>query len=119
MLKMSADELEELVEAAHKFRGRQVEIVESVSRNRGDLGHDRHIATRSRLTFKVGDVLTFFSGLQLFFGGANASYGISLESVARFSTCSADALEITEHFEQKTERRTSITVLESNSLQSK
>ncbi len=108
-MKMSGEELQKLLDLAPGFIGKQITVVESISRGRNTGKHDRHFATRSSFTFKVESVFAAFSGAQLCFMGAAAQYGVSLDGVVSFKFGDGE-LEIVEHFEQQTERQTHITV---------
>jgi hypothetical protein len=105
---MSGEELEKLLDLAPDFIGKQITVVESISRGRNTGKHDRHFATRSFFSFKVENVYAAFSGAQLCFVGSAAQYGVSLDSVVSFKVGDGE-LEIVEHFEQNTERQTHIT----------
>lgn len=105
---LSTDELEKMVLVAHSYTGKRVKVDESISRSRDVGRHDRHFASHSHFTIDVEDVVVIYSGAQLAFLGPDARYGISLDSVVAFEG-DETALEIVEHFEEKTERRTRIT----------
>ncbi|MFZ0544550.1 MAG: hypothetical protein WAM60_03895 [Candidatus Promineifilaceae bacterium] len=101
------DELDKLVQLAHSYIGKSIKVDESISRSREIGQHNRHFATHTYFSFTVEDVFVAFSGAQLMLLGTNARYGISLDSIVSFKD--ENGLEIVEHFEQKTERRTRIT----------
>jgi hypothetical protein len=92
------------------YNGRTLEIDESISRSRDIGSHDRHFSTHTYFTLRVEDIFVAFSGAQLVIHGGKSRYGISLDSVVGYSK-TAENLEIIEHFEQKTERLTTITDL--------
>ncbi len=97
-----------MFDLALKLRGQRATFTESISRSR-DIGHDRHFATRTCFSMRVGDVNFFFSGTQMAFRGEDACYGISLDSVASYSVDEGGTMQVIEHFEHETERRTTIT----------
>jgi hypothetical protein len=102
------DDLETLVHLLHSCIGRKIKIDESITRSRDIGGHDRHFATHSHFRLTLQEVMVTTSGAQLLLLGKNGRYGISLDSVAGFQENQA-YLEIIEHFELETERRTRLT----------
>jgi hypothetical protein len=106
---IAPDELDRVVAILQALVGRHVIIDESISRKR-ELGHDRHWATFSQLSFQLRSVTTTFSGLQLVIEGDVGRYGIALPSVAQ--VVFEPELAIVERFETSTERRTTFAVRE-------
>jgi hypothetical protein len=88
--------------------GRRVAIEESISRDR-QRGHDRHCSTSSRLELVVARVSGTISGAQLILEGDGARYAIAASAIA--SALFEPDLVVVEHFEERTERRTTIRIL--------
>lgn len=98
-----------LLEIAPTFVNHHIMISESISRSRLIGGHDRHFATQSQFAMMVKDIHTFSSGSQLQFAdGDHTWYGIALDCVVSLEHQHPRRLEIIEHFESQTERRTII-----------
>lgn len=103
----------ELLRQVPDLRHHQIEILESISRQRQQGGHNRHFATQTKLVMVVTDIYTFLSGAQLQFAQHDQLwYGIALDYVVRFER-HPTTWEIAEHFEQQTERLTRIRILAS------
>lgn len=109
MMKLSSEKAQELLDFSLSFIGKRVTVVESISRSRDVGKHDRHFATRSSFSFRVDNVLATFSGCNLCLMGVDAQYSIALEHIVAYDVGDA-GLEVVEHFEQRTERRTNITL---------
>lgn len=108
MTKIPASELEHLLNLSSFYGGKTIIVVESISRNR-DAGHDRHFATYSSFSFDVDWVTGSMSGFNLQFVGNESSYAVALEYVTSFDFDEKEfVLKITEHFEERTERVTTI-----------
>lgn len=100
-----------LLEVAPTYVGHSVIITESISRSRDVGRHNRHFATQSRLKMLVKSIDTLISGAQLQFNeGEYAWYGIALDCVVSVNNQNLGALEIVEHFEMETERKTTIQI---------
>ena len=107
---MKPEELEALVHIVVELKDRTLKIDESISRSRDVGSHDRHFSTHTYFTLTVQEVFVAFCGAQLVIHGGKSRYGISLDSVVGYSR-TVEHLEIIEHFEEKTERLTTITEL--------
>jgi len=100
-----------LQEIAPTFVDHHVVINESISRSRTLGGHDRHFATQSQFAMVVKHIHTFISGTQLQFdNGERTWYGIALDCVVSIDATDPKRLEIVEHFETETERKTVIRI---------
>lgn len=106
-MKISAEELSELIDLAIQLKGKTITISESISRNRTSGGHNRHFSTQTKFSLIVENVFAAFSGAQLLLTSSEAQYGIALSNVAGFHR-RENELKIIEHFEQETERLTKI-----------
>lgn len=110
MLQIRFAEYEELLRRLESFVGQRLLISESVSRNR-ESGHDRHFAVRAQFEMRLDHVGTAVSGAQLMLDGEGGfCCGISAGSIVSTSL-SPDRVEITEWYEAKTERKTTLRVL--------
>jgi hypothetical protein len=107
---LSAAELEQLIDRLQGLIGQAVAIEESISRDR-DRGHDRHWSTQSCLELVVRHVRGTTSGAQVILeGDATTWYAMSADAIAAVSY--EPHLVVAERFEQRTERRTTIRVVE-------
>lgn len=110
MFQIKFEEYEELLRRLESFVGERLLISESISRNR-EIGHDRHFAVRTQFEMRLEHVGTAFSGVQLMLdGGGDFWHGISAESIVSTSL-GPDRVEITEWYESRTERKTTLRVL--------
>jgi len=106
---MPINNLQPLIDLPHTYLNQPITISESISRSRNVGKHDRHFATHTFFSFTVDNIFVAFSGAQLTFMGEEARYGISLDSVVRYHRENGQ-LDIVEHFEQETERLTTISI---------
>ena len=106
-MKITAEELKDLIDLAQQLKDKSITVSESISRNRNSGGHNRHFSTYTKFSFTVENVFAAFSGTQLLLTGDGAQYGIALSNVAKFHS-QENELEVVEHFEQETERLTKI-----------
>jgi hypothetical protein len=106
-MKLRPEEILELLGIVDSFQGKSITISESISRSR-DRGHDR--ATTSTIPITVDSIRATPDGTQLALEGDQTRYVIALEIVARFRLARNGDLEIAEHFEEQTERLTTLRV---------
>lgn len=97
--------LERLLESFGSLVGKKIAIEESISRDR-ERGHDRHWSTVSRLELFVARFSGTVSGAQLILEGDGMWYAMAADAIA--SAAFEPDLTVVEHFEQRTERRTTI-----------
>jgi hypothetical protein len=102
-------ELGRLLEALEGLVGKTVAIDESISRDR-HRGHDRHWSTSSHFEFVVRRFSGTISGGQLALEGQGMQYAMAAFSIAEVSF--DPLLVICERFEQRTERKTTLRVLQ-------
>ncbi len=98
-------ELPRLLTALEALVGKHVIIRESISRDRAS-GHDRHWATTSQLELIVTRVGITISGAQILIDGDGTFYAIAADVISSLSF--EPELVIVEHFEKRTERRTTL-----------
>lgn len=101
------EELLELLGIVDSLLGKTLTISESISRDRQH-GHER--AMLSTIPMTISSVHTTPDGTRLVLAGEQTSYMIALEVVARFQLARNGNLEIAEHYEEYTERLTTIQV---------
>jgi hypothetical protein len=101
-------DVQRLLAALEGLVGKKIAIEESISRDR-KRGHDRHWSTQSRLVLVVRRCSGTISGAQLILEGDDVWYATAADAItaATFEPC----IVITEHFEECTERRTTIRVV--------
>jgi len=109
---ISAHELEALFHELVQLEGRRLRFKEQISRSRQS-GTNRHHTTTSSFSMRVENVVCAFSGWQLMFKGEGFSYGIAADSIDSYEI-GEGFIEIVEHFEKQTERRTRITIRDEN-----
>lgn len=100
-------EVGRLLDSLERLVGKKIVIEESISRDR-DAGHDRHLSTWSYVELVVTRVTGTISGAELVVEGGGARYAMAAHAIAAV-TATPD-LVVTEHFEHRTERRTTIRV---------
>jgi hypothetical protein len=98
-------------ETLRALEGKLVNIQQSLSRSRHVGGHDRHFAATLAFTLRIESVNWQISGGHLYLNGEDSWLGILLDNVSKFSKEDQDTFVIVEHFESKTERRTTIKML--------
>lgn len=104
--------VEELVKYFEDSIGKEILIFESVSRSRGIGKHDRHFAAHSQFKMRLKEVGISFSGTNLTLGGEDIFYyGIAGEQVVKVRKINESEIEVTEWFEEKTERLSKIRIL--------
>lgn len=101
----------DIFDSLQSLENQQVQITQSLSRNRNFGGHDRHFAATLQFSFTVKHVGWTMSGGHLYLNGDDSWLGILLENVRAFEK-TQDGFVITEHFEDETERKTTISVSE-------
>lgn len=99
------------VETLQSLEGRRIQVQQSLSRSREVGGHDRHFAATLQFSFTVKHVGWTMSGGHLYLNGDDSWLGILLENVRAFEQ-TPEGFVVTEHFEDETERQTTISVLE-------
>jgi hypothetical protein len=106
-----------LLDRAPSLVNRRIQIREYVSRSR-NLGRiDRHFATNTQFSMNVAVVRTPLSGSHLMFDDDDETwYDINLDSIVNFLEHSPYHWEISEYFEQETERRSIIQVIDGDKL---
>lgn len=103
--------VESILESLESLKGKRVILRESISRNRS-AGHDRHFATVTEFLLQISDIEPWFSGGQIrLIDSSGNGYGISIESTIRLHREANGTIVIDEQFEQETERRTTISIV--------
>lgn len=103
---------DELIKAAFTLKGKRVVIVSVLSHMRdAPDAYEGQYATGVRLTLNEARVGLIFTGSRLVLIGSEGTFALSLERVVNFTAESEDKLEIIEHFETRTARRTRIEVV--------
>lgn len=98
--------IEKMASALEELVGKTVEIRESISRDE-NRGFDRHCTVDNRFQLVVGRVGWQMSGGHFYLHGESAQYGINTGQIASFMA-TATEITITEKYEAKTIRRTTI-----------
>ncbi|HLA42088.1 MAG TPA: hypothetical protein VJZ27_01560 [Aggregatilineales bacterium] len=113
-MKLDKEDVDKLLNWLESTRGKRISIHESLSRAR-QLGHDRHFTTDSAFTLTVSNFSGINSESQINLEqDQDFSYAIAADVISDFKIeDSSKKLIINEHFEQETERRTTIRILES------
>ena len=113
-MKLDKEDVDKLLNWLESTRGKRISIHESLSRAR-QLGHDRHFTTDSAFTLTVSNFSGINSESQINLEGDDTTYyGISADTISDFKIEDNNKkIVINEHFEQETERRTTIRILES------
>ena len=103
-------EMGRLLEALEALVGQRIAIEESISRDR-DRGHDRHWSTFSRFELVVKRFSGTISGVQLVLESSDGDTWYAMAADAIVSASFEPSLVVAEHFERRTERRTTIRVV--------
>jgi hypothetical protein len=113
MLKYDFDALYERLK---NLEGKPIWIVESISRNR-EAGHDRHFATQSGFMLTVKFVGWAISGANYHLLGMEGfSYSLSSEHIVEFTHDDVESFTVVEHFETKTERKTTFSLASASAI---
>lgn len=104
--------LQRAVERIESWKEQSIHIQESISRYRGDHGHDEHFATLSEFYLVVDRVTWSVSGATLRLWGKNQScYAICTDILESVGEDDGGQLTFAEHFENKTERLTIVNLV--------
>lgn len=105
------DDFNNLLETLMTFEDKKLVINESITRNRNVCKHAQHFATKTQFIMTLKEIYDTTSGANLILRGIENYYGIALELIVNFHLNETGVLEIVEHFEQQTERRTTISII--------
>lgn len=108
-MKLNAEEVRDFFDVIEIFRSQTITVHESLTCAK-EYGHNRHFTTETYFSFLVERIDVAISGAQLIFSGQQCRYGIGMDNVVSFEKSESE-FEIVEQFEQETERRTTIRVV--------
>jgi hypothetical protein len=106
-----ADLLTATTEMLASWKGREISVVESISRSPGAGGHDRHFATRSALSFSLERAMWAISGGRLMLLGTDSRFGyeVAFDAVSA-GTVGASEVRLVESLGASVVRVSTITV---------